>query len=122
MSAEKTLAQKVRDALAEDHGPGPTRNAGRFPATGLGAFALSSWENDLREWGVVSGLAFALALTERRPAETQEELAERALDAALAAWHVWGGGFSERPQESIALAEREQREFEAEDLRQRQAA
>lgn len=63
------------------------------PRRGDGLF--SSFELDLLEWGATYGLAFGIARAED-PWASDEEIAERALAAARAAWHELNYSFGSR--------------------------
>jgi hypothetical protein len=57
---------------------------------------LSQRERDLRDWGLVYGIAFATARA-AAPDEDEAVLAERSLEAARAAWRRWSDEIAPRP-------------------------
>jgi hypothetical protein len=77
-SMQMTVTDKVLSCLRENTGQGPVSVAGTDPAW---AKELSEFELDLRDWGVVYGMAFGIARSEQ-PFETLEAAAERAYDPA----------------------------------------
>lgn len=55
---------------------------------------LTEPEEDLRDWGVVYGMAFAL-MREQEPWEPLEDVAARAVDVAWRMFQAWGSGIEE---------------------------
>jgi hypothetical protein len=65
---------------------------------------LSVRERDLRDWGLVYGLAFGILATDKSDA-AREKIRDRALDAARAAYRQWAGEIARRPSVSPLVDE-----------------
>ena len=91
--ASMTLQERLHAMLSEQGPRGPVHHCqGQVP----GEDGLTGWERDLLDWGLIYGAAFALARLED-PFEREEDVAERAVAPAQAAWERWGSGFGLRP-------------------------
>ena len=89
---DMTLQEKVRAILRnDDTGDGLIGVAGKRPG-----IQLTEFELDLRDWGIIYGIAFGLARTEE-PCESIESVARRAFEAARTVHIEWGGEISKRP-------------------------
>ncbi len=85
---EQWLTERTRRLSAEDDfadGLNVLEQYPRFESRGLSLF-----EQDLRGWGFVYGLAFGLALSEW-PDESHEAIAKLAFHPALMVYRRWGG-------------------------------
>jgi len=98
----------VRDVLSQDDaGRGPVEQCGTHPAG-----QLSTFELDLRDWGLVFGLVFALARSEN-PWESTPSVAARALEIARTVYLEWSGPIEESAKhtsdalDDLAVAYRE---------------
>jgi hypothetical protein len=58
---------------------------------------LSLREGDLRDWGLIYGLAFGMLNSEAPADADREQLAKEALDAARVAYRRWAGEIAPRP-------------------------
>ena len=82
---------RIRTLLHQDDADGALEALDKHPR----GEHLSGFERDLREWGFVYGMAFAIARMED-PWEPTDQVAERALLPAWAAFVDWSGEI-ERP-------------------------
>lgn len=84
-----TLEQKLRAILRQDDtGRGPIGRAATYPSRDV--FQATTFELDIRDWGVYYGMAFGIARGED-PFEPQEDVALRALEAANSVFREFGG-------------------------------
>ena len=91
--ASMTLQERLHAMLSEQGPRGPVHHCqGQVP----GEDGLTGWERDLLDWGFVYGAAFALARLEE-PFEREEDVVERAVAPARAAWDRWSAEFRSRP-------------------------
>ncbi len=89
-STAAALEEKLRNVLMQDdNGQGPISRCGERPSWADDGRSLSETEMDLRGWGVVYGMAFAIARMDD-PFESTGQVAERALPAAWGAYQEWG--------------------------------
>jgi hypothetical protein len=87
------LGDRVHAILSEDDASGASIGCGAEPA----GIHPTDRERRLRDWGMVYGIAFGLAISEQ-PDRDGEELAREALGAARGAWARWAGiSFPPRP-------------------------
>lgn len=77
----------------DDTGSGVIGRASTYPRW-KEAKALTETEIDLRDWGVVYGMTFALMFSEGSW-EPVESAAERAVDVAWRVFQAWGSGIAE---------------------------
>lgn len=98
MTSRAELAEVVYGVLAQadDNGAGPISRADYYPKL-HGEQTLSVYESELRDWGVVVGMAFAMARA-GDPFAPLSSASEHALEAAGIAWKRWAGVFEERPE------------------------
>ncbi len=102
MAEQMTLEEKLTAILmVDDTGRGPVGRCSAEPASYNSK--LSEFEGDLRDWGLVYGMAFGLARMEE-PCESMESVADRALIAARAAYKRYGGEISERHEPGPLVA------------------
>lgn len=84
---ELRLLEQLRRLSAEDHFAGTMCEVGEYPEISR---ALSPFEMDLRDWGLVFGVAFGIAIN-MWPDEPRPELARRAYwPARMAYVRGWG--------------------------------
>jgi hypothetical protein len=100
-----SLAEKVYTQIS----PGGNSNDSLLNAAAepWGRRDLSTFEMDVRDWALVVGVAYGIARSED-PFESFESVADRALEAARAAYARWAGAPSdppERDQEMRAIAQ-----------------
>lgn len=95
-----SLEQKMLNVLQQDDtGDGPFGVAGKRP--GWAGLQLSTFELDLRDWGLVYGFALGIARCED-PFETNEQVAARAFEAAWPVFMVTNSGFANRDPDNAA--------------------
>jgi len=95
---QTTLAETVYEVVSGDDGrQAAVEGCEREPASWKGGLSLR--ESDLRAWGFVYGLAFATARAEE-PGSDEAAIAEKALDAARAAYRRWDDEVTPRPEYS----------------------
>ena len=82
-TTDDILAERVYQVLTGD----VMRNRSDVPGY---QGTLSAFESDIGDWGVVYGLAYGIALAESESLTDVERLADRARDAAVAAYMRWG--------------------------------
>ena len=84
------LARKVYEAVTQDGMCGPCLidTADAFPVV-PGDSAMSEFERDIRDWGVVMGVAYGIARGED-PYESRDSVLARALPAAKEAYANYG--------------------------------
>ena len=85
---ERWLTDRVRRLSAEDDFAGALPEVDHYPR--LRTRDLSSFERDVRDWGLVYGLVFGLAVAEW-PDAPHAELARLAFFPALQVYRRWGG-------------------------------
>ncbi len=97
-----TLEEKVYAMLTEQSPEGPIAAcSNRIDVEGS---HLTSWENDLRDWGMVYGFAYGVARAEN-PWQPEALAIGEALNAARAAFARWGGPIASRPDgQAVAAA------------------
>jgi hypothetical protein len=96
-ASDTPIGAAVRALLREDNaGHAPTQ-CGKRP---LGV-NLSTFEDTLRDWGMIYGMCFALARGED-PWESHESVAERSLDIAWGTFSTWA--HFEPPEEARSEA------------------
>lgn len=95
-----TISERIRALLSlDDMGEGPVGVCGKHPR----GIHLSEFERDLMEWGLVYGMAFAMARSED-PWETIESVAARAFMPALAAYTDWSGDMAKPDRNELVSA------------------
>lgn len=82
------LVNEVRRLLSEDDAAGALKALEGYP--NLTRHQLSEFERDMRDWGLVYGITFGLAVA-KWPREPHPETAQLAYAAALMAHIDWGG-------------------------------
>jgi hypothetical protein len=82
------LVGELRRLCAEDNFAGALPAVEGYPR--LTRHKMSEFERDMRDWGLVYGLAFGLAVA-KWPGEPHEDTARVAFDAALMVHIRWGG-------------------------------
>ncbi len=85
---EQWLGERLRRLCVEDDFAGALEPLARYPR--FESRSLSVFEDDLRDWGFVYGLAFGLALAEW-PDEPHEEIARLVFETALSVFRRWSG-------------------------------
>ena len=85
---ELWLVGELRRLSAEDDFAGALPAIERYPC--LSRHKLSEFERDMRDWGLVYGLAFGLAVA-KWPGEPHEKTARVAFDVARMVHVRWGG-------------------------------
>ena len=103
-STAMSLEEKLRSILmADDTGKGPIGQCGAWPRWAEDIY-LTETEADLRDWGLVYGMAFAIA-REQDPWESVESVAKRALEPAQRAYRQWGGHIAQPERAEVTPAE-----------------
>jgi hypothetical protein len=92
------ITERIRALLSLDDTDGVLEILDKHPR----AVELSEFERDLREWGFVFGMAFAIARAED-PWETNRSVAARALMPAFAAYTDWSGEFRQ-PDRNVLVS------------------
>jgi hypothetical protein len=96
---QTTPAERVYAILSEEHEGSRqvwAEGVNREPYDGS---EMTVRERDLRDWGLVYGLAFGMLASEEPDAD-REQIRDRALDAARAAYRRWAGAIAPRPSVS----------------------
>jgi hypothetical protein len=88
LERELWLVGELRRLCAEDDFAGALPVIDGYPH--LTRHELTEFERDMRDWGLVYGIAFGLAVA-KWPAEPREETARLAFDAGLMVHIQWGG-------------------------------
>ena len=86
------LARKIYEAIGQEGicGPSLIETARTYPVTPEGDH-LTEFEQDIRDWGVMIGVAYGIARADD-PFESRESVLERAQEAAQAAYCAFGDG------------------------------
>ena len=93
------ITERLRALLHLDDTDGVMEVLEKYPR----GVELSEFERDLRDWGFVFGMAFAMARGED-PWETNQSVAERALMPAFAAYSDWSGEFRTPDRNALVSA------------------
>jgi hypothetical protein len=94
-----TLADRVYALISEEYGEGSTqlcRDVADSEPQGR-RDQLSLREGDLRDWGLICGLAFGILEAEAPADADREAMRDQALDAARAVYRRWAGEIAPRP-------------------------
>ena len=82
-----TVAERVMTLIRqEDHGGSLHDKEPSLPPNEY----LTEFELNLRDWGFVYGLCYALVRVEADPFESRSSIAEEALEQARFVWKWWG--------------------------------
>jgi hypothetical protein len=85
---ELWLIDKARRLSAEDDFAGALRALDDYPR--LTRHSLTEFERDMRDWGLVYGITFGLAIA-KWPNEPHDELASLAFEVSRMVYVRWGG-------------------------------
>jgi len=99
MTSKPTLAERVYAILSEEYESSRQTWAEGLDREPRDGAQMTVRERDLRDWGLVYGLAFAMLASEEPDAD-REQIRDRALDAARAAYRRWAGEIAPRPSVS----------------------
>ena len=83
------LADKVYNVVLEERGTELLKAVSKYPKHPDDEL-LTSFEMDCRDWGLVFGVAYAIARSEDA-FESENSVINRALDVARDAWLRWAG-------------------------------
>ena len=90
----RSVEERIHDVLSTQEAGGMIDRAGDWPRIGDDE-RLGEFEQDLRDWGIIYGLCFALERLED-PFEREESVSARAVEVARRVWLGWSSEFAKR--------------------------